>query len=352
MIKLFLEYQWSVLCVFGRAPRPVPDRDRGQPEFRQAAMKRKRRSSPVGGLFDRSISLRELWLATQVRNLGSFRLAARAVNLTPSAVSRRVRALEDELGVSLFERRSSGVTTTDSGARFLDAARPILAVFEDAAGAARSEGSGALGHLVVASYFSMSYGHFRDSLLTFLARNPQMAFSLIEGDREQLLRVLRRGRADIAVLLGARDELGLERLPLWREPVLVAIPEEHRLTDRQIVLWSELATETFITTVAGSGPEVRAMIQRLLPSGHTARFTDSEVGREAMFNLVGAKLAVAIVGESSSGASYPGVVLRPVGDEAGPTMVEAAAYWEPKRDNPALRRFLAQLREAQASRAG
>jgi DNA-binding transcriptional LysR family regulator len=315
-------------------------------------MKGKRRSSPNDGLFGRPISLRELWLATQVRNLGSIRLAARAVNLTPSVVSRRLRALEDELGMSLFERRSSGVTATASGARFLDAARPVLAELDEAASAVRVEGAGGVGHLAVASYFSLSYGHFRDSLFCFLGRNPKMRFSLIEGDREHLLRVLRQGRADIAVLLGARDELKLDRLRLWREPALVALPEGHALADRDIVPWSDLSQETFITTAAGSGPEVRAMIQRLLPAGHAARFTDNEVGREAMFNLVGAKLGVAIVGESSTGASYPGVVFRPIGDQTGPAMVEASAYWDLKRDNPPLRRFLAQLRATQGSRAG
>jgi DNA-binding transcriptional LysR family regulator len=69
-----------------------------------------------------------------------------------------------------------------------------------------------------------------------------------------------------------------------------------------------------------------------------------------MFNLVGAGFGVAVLAESASGASYPGVVFRPVGNETGPTMVEAAAYWDPKRDNPALRRFLAQLRASQGSR--
>jgi DNA-binding transcriptional LysR family regulator len=71
-----------------------------------------------------------------------------------------------------------------------------------------------------------------------------------------------------------------------------------------------------------------------------------------MFNLVGAGFGVAVLAESASGASYPGVVFRPVGDQTGPTMVEAAAYWDPKRDNPALRKFLAQLRASQGSRAG
>ena len=128
---------------------------------------------------------------------------------------------------------------------------------------------------------------------------------------------------------------------------MVALPERHRLADRSIVPWHNLSGETFIVTSRGSGPEARAKVEGLLPAGHGARFAAHDIGREALFNLVGADLGVAVLAESASGASYPGVVFRPVGDENGPTMVEAAAYWDPKRDNPALRRFLALLRAIQ-----
>jgi DNA-binding transcriptional LysR family regulator len=133
---------------------------------------------------------------------------------------------------------------------------------------------------------------------------------------------------------------------------MIALQEHHALADRHMVRWEELATETFIVTSRGSGPEARMKVESLLPAGHTARFAAHDVSREGMFNLVGTGLGIAVLAESASGASYPGVVFRPVGNETGPTMVEAAAYWDPKRDNPALRRFLAQLRAAQGSRGG
>jgi len=175
---------------------------------------------------------------------------------------------------------------------------------------------------------------------------------LREGCRVELLNDLRRGRADVAILLGPHDEPGLDRLALWQEAGMVALPERHPLAGAGMVLWQDLAGETFIVAARGSGPEVRATVEDLPPRGHTARFAAHDVGREAMFNLVGAGLGVAVLAESASGASYPGVVFRPVGNETGPTMVDAAAYWDPKCDNPALRRFLAQLRATQGSRAG
>ncbi|MDN3562924.1 LysR family transcriptional regulator [Paeniroseomonas aquatica] len=299
-----------------------------------------------------AIDLRGLTLAIAVARSGSIRLAARGAGLTVSTVSRRLRALEDGLGVSLFERRPSGVKLTEAGERFLADATRLLDEVRDAASRARDAGSAATGRLVIGTYFSASTGRFRDSLVRFVRQRRRIEVRIREGGRHDLLTAVRRGNIDLALLLGPNEEPGLDRLALWQEAGMVALPADHALASRLMVLWSDLVAETFSISRRGSGPEAREKVEALLPSSHKARFVEQDVGREAMFNLVGAGLGVAVLAESASGASYPGVVFRPVGNETGPTMVEAAAYWDPKRDNPALRRFLAQLRATQGSRAG
>lgn len=296
-----------------------------------------------------SMDLRGLMLAITVARAGSIRVAARETRLAASAISRRLRALEDGLGVSLFERRSSGVRTTEAGRRFLADVMRVLDGINAAANRAHEEGSGAIGRLVIGTYFSASTGRLRNAVLRFLRHHRRVELRLREGERHELLTGVRDGEVDICVLLGPDVEPGLDRLSLWQEAGMVALPEEHTLASRPIVFWSDLVAETFIIARRGSGPEARRRIEALLPSGHRARFVEQDVGREAMFNLVGTDLGVAVLAESASGASYPGVVFRPVGDEAGPTMVEVAAYWDPRRDNPVLRRFLSLLRARHAA---
>jgi DNA-binding transcriptional LysR family regulator len=67
--------------------------------------------------------------ALMVAELGSIRAAARAPGIRQSSLSRRMRALEEELGVSIFERHRRGVTVTSAGARFLQQAQDALVRF-------------------------------------------------------------------------------------------------------------------------------------------------------------------------------------------------------------------------------
>jgi DNA-binding transcriptional LysR family regulator len=296
-----------------------------------------------------TLDLAAMNLAMLVAEAGSIRSAAQRARMTAPAVSRRIRTFEDGLGVSLFERRSNGMRLTEAGRHLLASARRLLRELDEAAGRARRAGTGTAGRIVLATYFSASIGRFRDALLRFIQLHRRVEVAMMEGCRNELIRAVRNGEADLALLLGPCDEPGLDRLALWWEAGMVALPEPHRFAHADLVRWQDLAGETFIITCRGSGPEARAKVEALLPDQSSARFAVHDVGREAMFNLVGTGLGVAVLAESASGASYPGVVFKPVGDETGPTMVEAAAYWDPKRDNPALRRFLALLRAGQAA---
>src|SRR6266480_5750997 len=79
----------------------------------------------------------------------SFRRVATILGVRQSAVSRRVRELEDELGVSLFERHHAGVRVTNAGVRFLQEARAALLQLDHAVKTATTAGSGKIGRLSI-----------------------------------------------------------------------------------------------------------------------------------------------------------------------------------------------------------
>ena len=295
------------------------------------------------------LDLKALRLAVLVSDLGSIRLAAQRAGTTAPFVSRRVRSLEDMLGVSLFERRSVGMRPTEAGTRFLEVARRLLAELDIAMEHARDAGAAIVGRLIIGSYFSASLGRFRDALIRFVRRQPEVALSLMEGGRAELISAVQERRADLAILVSRGVEAGLDHLALWEEPALMALPEAHPQASAEMIRWQDLANDTFLVTRLGLGPESRRLIQSCLPPGHGARFREHDISREGLFNLIGAGLGITVLAESGSGPRYPGVVFRPVGDEDGPTTYGVSAYWDAKRDNPPLRRFLATLRSRQRS---
>ncbi|MGD0186490.1 MAG: LysR family transcriptional regulator, partial [Roseiarcus sp.] len=92
----------------------------------------------------------------------SFSRAAQVLGIRQSAVSRRVRELEDRLGVSLFERDAGGVRLTEAGRRFLERSRSALAEIDHAVKGAASAGCGAEGAIRIGILSSLSGGFVRE----------------------------------------------------------------------------------------------------------------------------------------------------------------------------------------------
>ena len=89
--------------------------------------------------------LQAIQCALLVYDHSSIRSAAARLKLQPSAVSRRLRSLEDSIGVTLFSRNNAGAQPTFAGRRFLERARWALAEIDEAVSSARSDEKGRSG---------------------------------------------------------------------------------------------------------------------------------------------------------------------------------------------------------------
>jgi len=103
------------------------------------------KSLPAGEFSSQGVDVISIKHALLVADCLSFRRAAGVLGVEPSAVSRRVKALEDGLGVSLFERLRTGVRVTVAGARFFEEIRGPFVAIDDAVKSAGVAGRGAAG---------------------------------------------------------------------------------------------------------------------------------------------------------------------------------------------------------------
>src|SRR5713226_3029646 len=126
-------------------------------------------------LRSQAVDLVSISQALVVADYLSFRRAASVLGIRPSAVSRRVRSLEDLLGVSLFERQHTGVRVTSAGARFFLEAREVLGQLDHAVRAAGTAGRGAVGRLSIGIWSSIGTGFLRELIGAYSERHPDVA---------------------------------------------------------------------------------------------------------------------------------------------------------------------------------
>jgi DNA-binding transcriptional LysR family regulator len=193
---------------------------------------------------------RRLLTFREVAHRGSFSRAAEALALTQPAVSQQLAALERQLGARLLDRGPGGVAPTALGSVLLahaDALADRLAL----AGAQVSE-------LVGAEVRRLRIGAFPSALATIvpaaIARlrgaAPELELSVVEGSSPDLAAQVGAGELHLAVCfqdasLERREHPGTHRHDLLEEPMVAALPPDHRLAQRSVIHASELAEDVW-----------------------------------------------------------------------------------------------------------
>ena len=211
------------------------------------------------------MDLRHLhYIVASARN-GSFSAAAHELNVRQPIVSKRIKQLEDELGVILFDRSTSGASLTAIGEEFVLGARRIVEDVDRLAERARASGAGKVGRVVVGFYKSLSAGGLSAALRDFRRQYPEIEVELVESPFVDLSASLLSGAIDTAIILGDAGKCeALDSIALWSEHLVVALPEGHPLTERPVVYWPELKRERFLISHHDPGPDIRIVLLRHL----------------------------------------------------------------------------------------
>jgi DNA-binding transcriptional LysR family regulator len=172
----------------------------------------------------------------------SFRRAAERLSITQPPLTRQIRALEEEVGGLLFERRSSGVVLTATGEHLLVESRRLLAsadaLFSRLGQRAGRRASLRLGITTVvdASLFTWVEPAVAEGL-------PGLRLVQKRQISQRSIADLRRGGLDLAIIGLPSDTTGLTVEPLTTDPLVAAIPERHRLARRRSIDLLELGQD-------------------------------------------------------------------------------------------------------------
>lgn len=261
------------------------------------------------------IELRHLRYFVAVAEESSFRRAAARLHISQPPLSRQIGALEERLGVGLFERAGRRVGLTEAGRVYLGEARLLLARFEEGVEAARGAGRGEVGRLRIGYEGSSVYDLIPSSVRVFRRRFPRVRLSLLEMPGADQAGALREGRLDVGFVVptAGGDGGALVFEALLREPLVAVLPGGHPLAAGDEVDPGELAGEPFVLGPSRPDDALRERVVAVCRGAGFAPRVVQEAGEvQAVLGIVAAELGVALLPDSVRALGREGVVYRPL----------------------------------------
>ena len=192
------------------------------------------------------MNLRDLRYFLALADHKHFGRAAAASFVSQPTLSTQIRKLEEELGVALVERAPRKVMLTAAGHDVVQRARRIVGEVEQMREAARRSMDPESGSLRLGVFPTLAPYLLPHVVPQLRERFPQLELLLVEEKSDVLLRSLREGKLDAALLALPLHDEQLHAELLFEEPFVFAAPSQHPLASRTVMSMSELSDETLL----------------------------------------------------------------------------------------------------------
>lgn len=198
------------------------------------------------------MTLTELRYIVAVARERHFGRAATACFVSQSTLSIGVRKLEDELGISLFERARNEVTLTARGELIVEQAHRVLEEVDVINQLAESEKGPLVGSLRLGAIHTIGPYIFPGLIPKLLEQAPEMPLIVQENFTANLTTLLKQGQLDVIIISYPYDEPGVVTLPLYDEPFVVVIPSAHPWAEKKTISRETLPEENIMLLGAGN----------------------------------------------------------------------------------------------------
>src|SRR3984885_5554792 len=256
------------------------------------------------------MELRQIRSFLSVAETLHFGRTAELIHLSQPALSLQIRALEEEIGVRLFERNRRKTTLTAAGFAFRSNAAAALSQLEQAIRGARLAANGKLGRLRIGFISTAGREIVPDIIREFRELNPQVEFSLRNIVTAEQVRMLETGALDIGFLrvpIGGHSALDV--VSVHREPFVLVVPSSHKLAKRKRVRLRELADQDFVGYERASAPAFHDLIFGMLrDAGIALNVSQTAAEIPTLISLVAAGMGVSILPASAVKHSAASVV--------------------------------------------
>lgn len=243
--------------------------------------------------------LTDLRLFVATADEGNMTRAAERQHLSLAAASARIKSLEAQSGLSLLYREARGVRLTPPGEAFLFHARGVLRQAEQLRTDLQEYGGGLRGHLRVFANTTAVTDFLPEILPGFLSAHPKINIDLQEKPNAEIARGVLDGRADIGIVAGKVDTLGLEAIHFSTDRLVLATAKNHRFARRKKIAFAETLDEDAVGMQSGS--TLQTFLAQVVESlGKPLKLRIQLSSFDAMCRMIGAGVGVGIVPESAA----------------------------------------------------
>lgn len=264
------------------------------------------------------VTLRLFVSVCEERNIA--RAAARD-SLVASAVSKRIAAMEREIGAPLLVRGRRGIEPTAAGEALLRQAREVLGAMDRMRAEISEFASGVKGSVRVIASVSALAERLPDDIASFLARYRSVRVSLDEGVSSEIVRAVREGAADLGVLWDAGALDGLQAVPYRSDHLCAVVHAAHPLARHERLRYEQTLEHPAVGVAPGG--MVEAMLRRQAALlGRTPAHRIQVSGLDAACRIVAARLGLAIL---------PREAIAPTAGATGLAVVPLTDRWAVRR---------------------
>jgi DNA-binding transcriptional LysR family regulator len=282
---------------------------------------------------------RRLRVLCEVARQGSFSAAAQALGYTQPAVSRQIATLEAEVGAVLVRRVPQGAVLTDAGRLLSERGAAVLSYMQDVEDELRALLGMEGGALRLATFASAAGSIVPRAVASFRDRHPEVELTVEMYDPDESIPRLRAGEFDLALSHDPRGDPerkgqahDLDVVPLFDDPMYVALPAGHRLCDAPNLSMSDFSSEPWMLATGRTCPDARLFMRACHDAGFEPRIAFQNDDYGAILGFVAAGVGVALVPDIVTRAVRGDVVIREL-DPAPPprpiSVILPAGYRSP-----------------------
>ncbi|WBU62001.1 LysR family transcriptional regulator [Paracoccus albus] len=192
------------------------------------------------------LELRHLRTVRAIHEQGGLARAAEVLNITQSALSHQVKALEDQVGVELFVRRARPMRLSAAGMRLLRLAEQVLPLIEAAESELKGVEAGRVGQLHIALECHACFDWLLPVLDQFRRTFPEVDLDIRQRLAFTALPALQREEVDLVISMDPEDLPGIHFEPLFEYAPTLVVPAGHPLAAKGFAVPQDLSTENLI----------------------------------------------------------------------------------------------------------